>query len=75
MASGRYPTSGLGWIAPAQGVEATDFGVCQRPIVDRLIDDDCQHDGGMILDDRWEGRAIDEMNRYQGVTAQPSDVG
>jgi chromosome partitioning protein len=43
-------------------VEAMGFDVCQRAIVDRLIYDDCQRDGGTVFDDRWDNKAIDEMN-------------
>ena len=58
---------GLRWTAPAKGVEAMGFGVRQRAIVDRLIHDDSQHDGGPLFDDRWDGRAIDEINRLNNA--------
>ncbi|GEM_PF-5008955 len=43
-------------------VQTLGLDVCRRAIVDRLIYDDCQRDGGTVFDDRWDHKAIDEIN-------------
>lgn len=43
-------------------VESMGLDVCPRAIVDRLIYDDCQRDGGTVFDDRWDRKAVEEIN-------------
>lgn len=48
--------------AARERVTELGFDTCQRPIVDRLVYDDSQRDGGTVFDDRWDKKAVDEMN-------------
>jgi chromosome partitioning protein len=48
--------------AARERVTELGFDTCQRAIVDRLVYDDSQRDGGSVFDDRWDKKAVDEMN-------------